>query len=54
MVSPDAARLADFGLRPALPGAGLLAEAVRRLGDALTEDPAPFYLHPAVGAAPAE
>lgn len=54
MVSPDAARLAGFGLRPALPGADLLAEAVRRLGDALTEDPAPFYLHPAVGAAPAE
>ena len=54
MVSPDAARLADFGLRPVTPTADLLAETVRRLGDALTEDPTPIYLHPAVGATPAE
>ena len=54
MVTPDAERLADFGLRGVTPTAALLREAVRRLGDALTEDPAPFYLHPAVGATPAE
>ena len=54
MVSPDAARLAEFGLRPVALSAALLPEAVRRLGGALTEDPAPYYLHPAVGAAPAE
>ena len=54
MVSPDAERLAEFGLRPVTLTADLLPEALRRLTGALSEDPAPFYLHPAVGAAPAE
>ncbi len=54
MVSPDAGRLARFGLRAVEPRADLLGEAVRRLGDALTPDPLPIYLHPAVGAAHAE
>lgn len=54
MVSPDAERLAEFDLRPVTLTADLLPEALRRLTGALSEDPAPFYLHPAVGAAPAE
>lgn len=54
MVSPDAGRLARFGLRPVEARADLLGETVRRLGPALTPDPLPIYLHPAVGAAHAE
>jgi len=53
MVSPDAGRLARFGLQEVQPSARLLAETVRRLG-ATTPDPLPIYLHPAVGAAHAE
>lgn len=54
MVSADAGRLAEFGLRAVTPRAELLGEAVRRLGLTLTADPLPIYLHPAVGAAHAE
>ena len=55
MVSPDAARLTPFGLRPVALSADLLNETVRRLGpEGLREDPLPLYLHPAVGAAHAE
>lgn len=54
MVSPDAARLAAFNLRAVQPTAELLEETVRRMQGALVDDPLPFYLHPAVGAAHAE
>ncbi len=54
MVSPDAERLKHFDLRPVETRAELLAETVRRLGSALTSDPLPIYLHPAVGAAHAQ
>ncbi|MEG1552526.1 MAG: hypothetical protein RR268_04195 [Kiritimatiellia bacterium] len=54
MVSPDAERLAKFGLRKISLKAELLAETVRRLGETLTPDPIPLYLHPAVGCAHAE
>lgn len=54
MVSPDAQRLAAYGLREVLPTADLLESVVQRMGSALTDDPQPFYLHPAVGATRAE
>ena len=55
MVSPDAARLAEFALRPVELTAELLPRTVAALGEAaLVADPLPLYLHPAVGAAHAE
>ncbi len=55
MVSPDAARLAEFALRPVELTAELLPRTVAALGEAaLLADPLPIYLHPAVGAAHAE
>ncbi len=51
-VSPDAARLTEFAMRPVTLTARSLARALPCL--TLTEDPTPIYLHPAVGAAPAE
>ena len=55
MVSPDAARLAEFALRPVELTAELLPRTVAALGEAaLVADPLPIYLHPAVGAAHAE
>ncbi|MGN0886531.1 MAG: hypothetical protein ACI4RT_05990 [Candidatus Spyradenecus sp.] len=55
MVSPDAARLAEFALRPVELTAELLPRTVAALGEAaLLADPLPLYLHPAVGAAHAE
>ena len=54
MVSPDAERLASFGLPKVTLEAGLLESAVRRMGGLLTPDPKPLYLHPAVGVAHAE
>ncbi len=54
MVSPDAERLARFDLRPVEACAEDLSATVEALGDALTCDPLPLYLHPAVGATPAE
>lgn len=55
MVSPDAARLAEFALCPVELTAELLPRTVAALGEAaLVADPLPLYLHPAVGAAHAE
>lgn len=55
MVSPDAARLAEFALRPVELTAELLPRTVAALSEAaLVADPLPLYLHPAVGAAHAE
>lgn len=54
MVSPDAARLAEFNLPAVSPRADLLQETLAALGDTVTPDPLPIYLHPAVGAARAE
>lgn len=55
MVSPDAARLAEFALRSVELTAELLPRTVAALGEAaLLADPLPIYLHPAVGAAHAE
>lgn len=54
MVSPDAQRLTEFALRAATLDPALLESVVERLGDALTADPKPYYLHPAVGAADAK
>lgn len=55
MVSPDAARLTEFALRPVELTAELLPRTVAALGEAaLVADPLPLYLHPAVGAAHAE
>lgn len=53
-VSPDAARLAEFNLPAVAPRADLLQKTLAALGDAVTADPLPIYLHPAVGAAHAE
>ncbi len=53
-VSPDAARLSEFNLRAVTIEPALLESVVMRLGDALTADPKPYYLHPAVGAADAK
>ena len=49
MVSPDAGRLATFGLRTAKLSASILESTVARLEHQLTDDPKPIYLHPAVG-----
>lgn len=54
MVSPDAARLAEFNLPAVAPRAELLRETLAALGTQVTADPLPIYLHPAVGAARAE
>lgn len=54
MVTPDGKRLERFGLRPVEIRAETLNETLRRLGETLTPDPLPIYLHPAVGAAHAE
>ncbi len=52
MISPDAKRLERFGLPEVTLSAELLPETLRRLGaTALTDDPLPIYLHPAVGCA---
>lgn len=54
MVSPDAERLASFGLPKVTLTADLLNVAKTRLRPLLIADPKPIYLHPAVGVAHAE
>lgn len=54
MVSPDAHRLTEFALPAVTLCPEVLESTVLRLGDTLTCDPRPFYLHPAVGAADAQ
>lgn len=55
MVSPDAARLPEFALRPVALTAELLPRTLEALEvPAPVADPLPLYLHPAVGAAHAE
>lgn len=53
-VSPDAHRLTEFNLPAVEIKPELLESVVTRLGDTLTADPKPYYLHPAVGAADAK
>lgn len=53
-VSPDAHRLSAFNLRAVEIDPSLLESVVKRLGQTLTTDPKPYYLHPAVGVADAK
>lgn len=53
-VSPDAHRLSAFNLRAVEIDPSLLESVVKRLGQTLTTDPRPYYLHPAVGVADAK